>query len=106
MDGAGNCGAVAYLEHIKHPVSVARMVMEKTPHVMIVGKGALEFAIANGFEKESLLTDESKKDWEKWLQTSQYKPVINIENHDTIGMIALDGNKGLSGACTTSGLAY
>ena len=73
---------------------------------MIVGKGALEFAIANGFEKESLLTDESKKDWEKWLQTSQYKPVINIENHDTIGMIALDGNKGLSGACTTSGLAY
>lgn len=106
MDGAGNCGAVAYLEHIKHPVSVARMVMEKTPHVMIVGKGALEFAIANGFEKESLLTDESKKDWEKWLQTSQYKPVINIENHDTIGMIALDSNKGLSGACTTSGLAY
>lgn len=106
MDEFSNCGSVAFLEHIMHPISVARMVMEKTPHVMIVGEGALKFALDNGFKKENLLTEESKKAWEEWLKTSQYKPIINIENHDTIGMIALDQNNNLSGACTTSGMAY
>ena len=106
MDEFSNCGSVAFLEHIMHPISVARMVMEKTPHVMIVGEGALKFALDNGFKKENLLTESSKKAWEEWLKTSQYKPIINIENHDTIGMIALDQNSNLSGACTTSGMAY
>lgn len=106
MDEHGNCGSVAFLEHIKHPVSVARMVMEKTPHVMLVGEGALQFALANGFKKENLLTEPSEKAWKEWLKTAQYKPVINVENHDTIGIIALDGNGNLSGACTTSGLAF
>jgi len=106
MDKDSNCGSVAFLEHIKHPISVARKVMEETPHVMLVGEGALQFALAQGFEKEDLLTPESKKDWQQWLKESKYKPVINIENHDTIGMLALDAQGNLAGACTTSGAAY
>ena len=106
MDENGNCGSVMFLEHIVHPVSVARKVMEKTPHVILVGEGALQFALANGFKKENLLTKESEKAWKEWLKKAEYKPVANIENHDTIGIIALDANGNLSGACTTSGMAY
>ena len=106
MDEFANCGSVAGLEHIMHPVSVARRVMEKTPHVMLIGDGALQFALANGFKKENLLTAESKKAWKEWLKKAEYKPVANIENHDTIGMLAVDSNSNLSGACTTSGMAY
>lgn len=106
MDEFSNIGSVACLEHIKHPVSVARAVMEKTPHVMLVGNGALQFALSQGFKKENLLVEESEKEWKEWLKTSQYKPIANIENHDTIGMIALDANGNLSGACTTSGMAF
>src|SRR5687768_15276361 len=106
MDENGNCGSVACLEHIVHPISVARMVMEKTPHVMLVGEGALRFALANGFKKENLLTPQSEKAWKEWTKKAEYKPVINVENHDTIGIIALDSNGNLSGACTTSGMAY
>ncbi|QHT69057.1 N(4)-(beta-N-acetylglucosaminyl)-L-asparaginase [Rhodocytophaga rosea] len=106
MDENGNCGSVACLEYIKNPIAVARKVMEKTPHVMLVGKGALDFALANGFKKMNLLTPASEKDWKEWMKTSKYKPIINIENHDTIGMLALDQAGNLSGACTTSGLAY
>jgi isoaspartyl peptidase/L-asparaginase-like protein (Ntn-hydrolase superfamily) len=106
MDENGNCGSVAFLENIVHPISVARAVMEKTPHVMLVGEGALKFALANGFKKEKLLTTNSEKAWKEWMKTSKYKPVVNVENHDTIGIIALDANGNLSGACTTSGLAY
>ncbi|MCO4291488.1 N(4)-(beta-N-acetylglucosaminyl)-L-asparaginase [Solitalea sp. MAHUQ-68] len=120
MDEHGNAGSVAALEHIIHPISVARLVMEKTPHVMLVGEGALQFALQNGFKKENLLTPASEKAWNEWLKTSKYEPVVNIENkaaapkklpggkdnHDTIGMIALDANGNLSGACTTSGMAF
>jgi N4-(beta-N-acetylglucosaminyl)-L-asparaginase len=106
MDEFSNIGSVACLEHIKHPISVARAVMEKTPHVMLVGKGALQFALSQGFKKENLLVEDSEKEWKDWLKTSQYKPIANIENHDTIGMIALDANGNLSGACTTSGMAF
>ncbi len=106
MDEFANCGSVACLEHIVHPISVARKVMEKTPHVMLVGDGALQFALANGFKKENLLTEESEKAWKEWLKKAEYKPIANIENHDTIGMIALDSSQNLSGACTTSGMAY
>lgn len=120
MDSEGNCGSVAGLENITHAVSVARMVMDKTPHVMLVGDGALRFALANGFEKENLLTPESEKMWKEWLIEKKYNPVINIENklfsyerlpgnqynHDTIGMLALDAEGNLSGACTTSGMAF
>ena len=106
MDEFANIGSVACLEHIKHPISVARAVMEKTPHVMLVGEGALQFALSQGFKKENLLVEESEKEWKEWLKKSEYKPVANIENHDTIGMIALDANGNLSGACTTSGMAF
>ncbi|MBL7887992.1 MAG: N(4)-(beta-N-acetylglucosaminyl)-L-asparaginase [Bacteroidia bacterium] len=106
MDEQANIGSVACLEYIKHPISVARAVMEKTPHVMLVGDGALQFALSQGFKKENLLVEESEKEWKEWLKNSNYKPIVNIENHDTIGMIALDANGNLSGACTTSGMAY
>ena len=106
MDEFANIGSVACLEHIVHPISVARKVMEKTPHVMLVGDGALQFALANGFKKENLLTPESEKTWKEWLKTGEYKPFANIENHDTIGMLAVDANQNLSGACTTSGMAF
>ncbi|QCX54051.1 isoaspartyl peptidase/L-asparaginase family protein [Elizabethkingia sp. JS20170427COW] len=106
MDENANIGSVAGLEYIKHPISVARAVMEKTPHVMLVGDGALEFALSQGFQKENLLTPESEKEWKEWLKESKYKPIVNIENHDTIGMLALDEYGNLSGACTTSGMAY
>ena len=106
MDEFSNIGSVACLEYIKHPISVARAVMEKTPHVMLVGKGALQFALSQGFKKENLLVEDSEKEWKDWLKTSQYKPIANIENHDTIGMIALDSFGNLSGSCTTSGAGF
>lgn len=120
MDELGNCGSVAALEHIAHPISVARLVMERTPHVMLVGEGALQFALEQGFEKENLLIPSSEKAWNEWLKEKKYAPVMNIENksfntdrlpgnqynHDTIGMLALDAEGNLSGACTTSGMAF
>ncbi|WP_237390465.1 isoaspartyl peptidase/L-asparaginase family protein [Fulvivirga sediminis] len=106
MDQNSNCGSVAFLEEIVNPISVARKVMEDTPHVMLVGEGALQFAVEKGFERTNLLTEASKKDYENWLKESKYQPVINIENHDTIGMLALDEKGDISGACTTSGASY
>ncbi|MDP1763513.1 MAG: N(4)-(beta-N-acetylglucosaminyl)-L-asparaginase [Sediminibacterium sp.] len=125
MDEKANCGSVAFLERIKHPVSVARRVMEKTPHVMLVGSGAQQFAIEEGFPLEpSKLSEEAERDYQNWLKKSEYKPVINIENtkkqtafvpikydngewnHDTIGMVAMDAAGNLSGSCTTSGMGF
>lgn len=116
MDEFGNCGSVAAMENIAHPISVARLVMEKTPHVMLVGDGATQFAVEQGFKKEKLLTPESYTAWQKWLKTAKYSPVLNIENkqhrpgskynHDTIGMLAIDAKGNISGACTTSGMAF
>ncbi|MFV0248885.1 MAG: isoaspartyl peptidase/L-asparaginase family protein [Tenacibaculum sp.] len=106
MDEKGNYGAVLCVKNIKHVISLARKVIEQTPHVMLVGKGAELFALSQGFKRENLLTEASKKAWEKWKLKSEYKPIINIENHDTIGMLAIDLYGNISGACTTSGLAY
>ena len=106
MDEKGNYGAVLGVKNIKHVISVARKVMEDTPHVMLVGEGAEKFAVEKGFEREDLLTESSKKAWKEWKIKSEYKPIINIENHDTIGMLAIDKAGNISGACTTSGLAY
>jgi N4-(beta-N-acetylglucosaminyl)-L-asparaginase len=132
MDHKANIGAVAGLERIKHPVSVARKVMEKTPHVILVGAGAQQFAVENGFSLESTeLSDDAKKAYAEWLKKSEYKPVINIENlpagqaekkqngpfapnyfedgsvnHDTMGLVAMDAIGNLSGAVTTSGMAF
>lgn len=121
MDEKGNCGAVMFLEGIMHPIKVARLVMDKTPHVQLVGEGALQFALANGFKIENLLTPESEKAWKNWLKNAKYDPMTipklleektkkdergQENNHDTIGMIAMDAAGQLSGACTTSGMAY
>ena len=106
MDENYNCGSVAFLEKIKNPISVARRVMEKTPHIMLVGEGAQEFALEQGFTLDDYKNPESEKAYKEWLKTAKYQPKVNIENHDTIGMIALDANGNLSGACTTSGMAY
>lgn len=125
MDEYANCGAVAGIERIKHPVSVARKVMETTPHVLLVGAGAQQFALQNGFTLESAeLSESAKKAYAEWLKKSEYKPEINIENkkgngpfapnffddgsanHDTMGLVAMDTKGNLSGAVTTSGMAY
>ena len=107
MNEKGDCGSVAYLKNIEHPITVARMVMERTPHVMLVGDGAKEFAISQGIPEIDLLTEQSKKDWENWMESERkVLPKINVENHDTIGLLALDANGDLSGACTTSGAAW
>ncbi len=124
MDEKANCGAVAGIERIKHPLSVARKLMETTPHVLLVGDGAQKFALQNGFVLENKeLSEDAKKEYEKWLKKSEYKPVINIENkdgafaipmkfengtfnHDTMGMIAMDAAGNLSGGVTTSGMAF
>lgn len=106
MDHEGNCGAVAFLQEIENPIAVARLVMEKTPHVLLVGKGAQDFALQQGFKRRNLLTESSKEAWLKWKETSNYTTPVNIENHDTISMLAIDKQGNLSGACTTSGLGY
>ena len=109
MDQNSNCGSVAFLEGIAHPISVARAVMEKTPHVMLVGKGAKKFALAHDFKKISTPIPEVKKEWKAWKKKhkkSLKTPAVNTENHDTIGMLAIDNNGNISGSCTTSGWAY
>jgi N4-(beta-N-acetylglucosaminyl)-L-asparaginase len=109
MDERSRCGSVACLEGIAHPISVARAVMEKTQHVMLVGDGARQFALDYGFDTIKTPIPEVKKDYEKWKKENKdvfKKPEINHENHDTIGMIAMDAKGNLSGACTTSGWAY
>ena len=132
MDEHSNCGGVGGLEQILHPVSVARKIMETTPHVLLVGQGAQQFAIENGFSKEpQKLSDDAKKAYDEWLKKSEYKPLINIENlpagkasikhngpfapnffangspnHDTMGLVALDAAGNMSGAVTTSGMAF
>jgi N4-(beta-N-acetylglucosaminyl)-L-asparaginase len=126
MNHKSECGSVAFLEQIANPILVARMVMENTPHVMLVGEGAQQFAVANGFPlMGKALSDAAEKTYKNWLKKSEYKPIINIErnekghgpnpplflengdyNHDTIGMIAMDSLGNLSGACTTSGMGF
>lgn len=114
MDHQANIGSVMALEQIVHAISVARIVMEKTPHVQIVGEGALALALKHGFKKENLLTPKSIAAWKKWLKKENYDPLSTFDSiqehirkqHDTIGMLAIDHAGNLSGACTTSGLAF
>jgi N4-(beta-N-acetylglucosaminyl)-L-asparaginase len=106
MDKEHRAGSVCYLKDIKNPISVARLVMEDTPHVILAGDGALRFALDKGFQKENLLTEKSKAEYVEWLKTAEYKPKVNVELHDTIGMLAIDQNGDISGGCSTSGLGY
>ena len=104
MDSNGNAGSVAFLQNIKHPVSVARKVMEDTKHVMLVGEGARLFAVSQGFEEMDLLTVESRQAWEEWDKNR--REMTPHETHDTISVLVQDKNGDLAGACTTSGWAY
>jgi N4-(beta-N-acetylglucosaminyl)-L-asparaginase len=120
MDQDSRCGSVMGVEHIVNVISLARRVMEKTPHVILVGDGALQFAMDQGFKKTNLLTPKSEALWKEWLKTSNYQPRMNIENelykkdpmpggkdnHDTIGLIAMDAKGNIAGGCSTSGMAY
>jgi N4-(beta-N-acetylglucosaminyl)-L-asparaginase len=118
MGWNGDIGAVCALEDIVHAVSVARAVMEKTPHTMLVGQGARSFALDQGFTTQPLLTPQAEAAWRDWLKTSEYAPRANSENadwrsmpggpgnHDTIGLLAMDRDARMAGACTTSGLAF
>ena len=101
MDWKGNAGSVAFIENIMHPISVARLVMEKTKHVMLAGEGAKKFALQNGFKEENLLTENAKNAWLKWKEKQ-----VKKDNHDTIGMLAIDKMSNLSGGVSTSGLAF
>ena len=112
MDWRGNCGSVGCIEHIKNPISVARKVMERTKHVMLVGDGAYEFALAQGFKEMDLLTDQSREKWLEWKEShsDNWLPEHDMDdltdNHDTIGMLAIDSKGKISGAVTTSGVAW
>ncbi|MDB0025141.1 N(4)-(beta-N-acetylglucosaminyl)-L-asparaginase [Flavobacteriales bacterium] len=106
MDHNGNAGSVCFVQGLPHPLSLARKVMEDTPHVMLAGAGAEQYGQELGMTRRDLLTETSRRAWEEWRKTSNYEPVINIENHDTIGILALDDSGRLAGGCTTSGLAY
>ena len=108
MDHDSKCGAVAFLEDFEHPIDIARAVMDRTPHVMLVGRGAAQWALQQGFDKVNFQVPlrEVQQDYEEWLKKSEYKSGVNVENHDTIGMLAMDANGKIAGACTTSGMAY
>ena len=109
MDWESNCGSVGFLEGIAHPISVAKHIMQNTPHVMLVGAGAKQYALKHKFETIKTPLPEVKKEWEKWKKEQAEiarKPEINHENHDTIGLLAIDAKGRISGACTTSGWAY
>jgi N4-(beta-N-acetylglucosaminyl)-L-asparaginase len=108
MDHDSKCGAVAFLEDFQHPIDIARAVMDRTPHVMLVGRGAEQWALEQGFDKVDFQVPlmEVQQDYEEWLKKSEYKPGVTVENHDTIGMLAMDAYGKIAGACTTSGMAY
>lgn len=106
QDHEGRAGAVAFIQRFEHPISIARAIMERTPHVMLVGSGAERWALENGFTTKDVDIPEVRAKWQEWLKESQYKPIANIENHDTIGMLAMDAEGRLAGSCTTSGMAY
>ena len=106
QDHEGRAGAVAFVQRFEHPISIARAVMERTPHVMLVGAGAERWAVENGFAPRDVEIPEVRAQWLEWLKEGNYKPVVNIENHDTIGMVAMDAQGRLAGSCTTSGMAF
>lgn len=106
QDHDGRAGAVAFVQRFEHPISIARAVMERTPHVMLAGTGAERWALENGFTPKEVEIPEARAAWLEWLKKAEYKPVVNVENHDTIGMVAMDASGRLAGSCTTSGMAF
>ena len=120
MVSPARCGSVCFVRRITHPVTLARLVMERTGHVMLVGDGAERFAAAQGIAPADLASDASRKAYAKWLaeHPGQGRPTAapraNVEetglspedSHDTVGVLALDATGVLAGACSTSGLAF
>ncbi len=107
MDGqTQQAGAVAGLEGYATPVSVARRVMERTKHVMLVGAGAASFARDNGFIARDMLTDSARLAWEAWRAERQQAPLPAAQNHDTIALLGLANDGHLVGGCSTSGMAF
>lgn len=106
MDSKGMAGSVMCVEKVKYPSSLARLVMERTPHVQLVGAGAQQFAVEQGIALDDYVSEEAQQMYDEWLVKSEYKPVINVENHDTIGLLAMDRMGDLAGVCTTSGMAF
>jgi N4-(beta-N-acetylglucosaminyl)-L-asparaginase len=104
------CGAVAGLENIRHPAALARLVMEKTPHILLVGEGARTFGVEHGFPLENLTTAESAAEWERMRKNKRPwerpAPAAPGKDHDTVAVLARDSNGSLGGVCTTSGLAH
>ena len=108
MDGTSHrAGSICNLHKIKNPISVARLVMEKTLHTTMAGEGALRFAIEMGFRPQQLLTEKSLAEWLRWKNTPNHASFwIDREHHDTIGMLAIDGKGKVAAGCSTSGLAW
>ncbi len=114
-----NGGAVASLRNIKNPSKVAKLVMERTDHALLVGKGALRFAKAHGFKEENLLTDKSRETWlqhkellsdeDYWFPSKKkIEPELEsyFSNHGTINCLAIDAAGDLGGVTTTSGFFF
>ncbi|MFT5109114.1 MAG: N4-(beta-N-acetylglucosaminyl)-L-asparaginase [Verrucomicrobiales bacterium] len=102
MDGPEHrCGSVAAIEGIAHPITAARRVMEKTPHVLLVGDGAKKFALQQGLEPAELLTEKRLEAWRKWREENH-----PADNHDTIALVGLGTDGNLAGGCSTSGYGY
>ncbi|MFP6720138.1 MAG: N(4)-(beta-N-acetylglucosaminyl)-L-asparaginase [Candidatus Poribacteria bacterium] len=97
-------GSVAAIEGIAHPISVARRVMEKTPHVMLAGDGAQKFALDQGFQRTNLLTQARQEEWKNWQKKREKE--AHSDAHDTITLLALDKNGDIAGGCSTSGWGY
>jgi len=121
MDGPTHAsGAVASIRNIKNPSKVAKLVMERTTHCLLVGKGALKFALAHGFKKENLLTDKAREAWLRWKEElsdrdnwlpAQIKKLPEdlqpvMMTYGTINCLAIDARGRLAGVTTTSGLSW
>lgn len=109
-----DCGSVAAMQDIKHPISVARLVMERSPHAMLVGQGATEFATEHGHPVENLLTPASERAWKKWKESPEGRAALppanegraTPEHHDTMGLVARAADGKMAAACTTSGMSW
>lgn len=99
-------GSVAALEQILHPISVARRIMERTPHVMLVGRDAQQFALEQGFELTELLTEQRRRQWQEWCAEQAARSAAGPPSHDTITLLGLGPTGELAGGCSTSGRAY
>jgi isoaspartyl peptidase/L-asparaginase-like protein (Ntn-hydrolase superfamily) len=107
MDDRNRSGSVLCVRGVEHPVSLARLVMERTPHAILVGDGARKFAESQGIPLlPDRLSPEMEAEWRKWLETSEYRPKVNVENHDTVGTLVLDRDGRMAASCSTSGLAW